>query len=177
MRTRTLLALACLLSAAPAAADEISVGFEATLGGQHLGVRHTPGGEPLRSMGDLGGTLLLKVSFLELGLAATGVFHRNEVQRYDASALGGLALDPLPFLRVELLGEIGAASLRTGRDLGRAASSPSGWHQFQGIRPGLSVALPFLPFRIGAWGLARWGLPGATRSPEYGFMGRLGVEF
>jgi hypothetical protein len=111
-----------------------------------------------------------------VGAAAGGYFQRSRLERYDASGLAGLALDVLPILRVELLGEIGAANLRPREDLGTAVGRE--WSTFYGARPGVSLKLPVLPVRLGVWGLARWGLPGTTSSdPALGMLGRVGIDF
>lgn len=177
MKVRHLLALACLW-AGPALAAPVSLSLEATIGAQRLGMQRAPGlDEPLAPMGDLGATALLRLGNLAFGAAAEGNFDGTTVERYDAAALAGFVTDLLPVLRLELLGELGAANLRTARDLGDAARGTGEWQRFYGFRPGLSLKVPVLPFRVGAWGLARWGLPGATRDPELGFLGRIGIDF
>jgi hypothetical protein len=178
MKVPVLVALAGLLAAAPAGATPVSFGLEATIGAQHLGIQRAPAlNEPLAPMGDLGATALLRAGPLALGAAAEGNFGGHTLQRYNASALAGLVSDILPVLRLELLGELGAANLRTRGDLESAASGDSGWDRFYGLRPGLSARLPVLPFRIGFWGLARWGLAGGKNGPELGLLGRIGLEF
>jgi hypothetical protein len=175
---RVLLALTCLAAAFPARAAPLSLGVEATIGGQHLGMTQAPlRNEPLSPMGDLGGTVLVRSGALMIGAAMEGNFDGSTLRRYNASALGGLAADVLPVLRLELLGEYGAANLRSTSDLKQAASGSGTWERFYGFRPGLSAKLPVLPFRVGAWGLARWGMPGSKSGPEYGVLGRIGLEF
>ncbi len=172
MTSRVLVASTLLAAAGAARAEGFSVGLEATVGGQHLGLTRTPvAQEPLLPMGDLGGALLLRAGGVELGAATEGNFDKGTLQRYDASLLGGLAIDVLAVLRVEALGELGAANLRD------AASNGGGWNRFYGVRPGLSLGLPVLPLRVGVWGLARWGLPGTGGGPAYGMLGRVGIEF
>jgi hypothetical protein len=176
MGVRVLVALVCLSAAAPARA--MSLGVEATVGAQHLGIRRAPAiSEPLLPMGDLGATALLRAGPLALGAAAEGNFRDRKLERFNASALGGLVADLLPVLRLELLGEVGAANLRSGAELRRAASSSGEWGRFYGFRPGLSVRIPVLPFRVGVWGLARWGLPGSDGGVQLGMLGRIGLEF
>ena len=170
-------ATAAALAPASARAAPVSLGLEASIGGQHLGVSRAPGDRQLTPMGDAGATVLLRTGPLMLGAAMEGNFSGSTLQRYNASALGGLVTDLLPVLRLELLGEVGAANLRSTSELRQAASGASGWDRFYGFRPGLSVKFPVMPFRIGAWGLARWGMPGATKSPELGLLGRIGFEF
>jgi hypothetical protein len=175
MNVRVLAALVAVTVAGPALA-EVSLGLEATIGGQRLGMRQAPvTGDALLPMGDLGATVLLRAGTFAVGVAAEGNFERRELQRYNASALGGLALDVFPVLRLELLGELGAANLRTRDDLASATSDE--WTRFYGVRPGLSAKIPVFPLRVGVWGLARWGLPGTSREPALGVLGRIGLEF
>lgn len=177
MTTRVLLALACLSAAAPAAA-RVSLGLELTVGGQHLGVSRVPGStEPLATVGDLGAVVLLRLGPLGLGAATEGTFDGRTLQRFHASGMAGLVTDLLPVLRLELMGEIGAADVNAEEDL--RAQADRGWNRFYGFRPGVSLKLPFLPVRAGVWGLARWGLPSARdrSGPELGLLGRVGLEF
>ncbi len=177
-RTRVLVALG-VLAAAPAAraGDGVSVMLEATVGAQRLGMTRVPGSDrPLAASSDLGGTLLLRWGGLELGAAGEGDLGSGVARRFDASALGGLATD-LAFLRIEVLGEVGAAGLRSARDVAAAAAGSSAWTRFYGVRPGLSVGVPALPLRVGVWGLARWGLPGTGPGPAYGMLGRVALQF
>jgi hypothetical protein len=175
MPARVLLALVCL-AAAPRAQAVVSLGLEATVGAQRLGVQRMPAtGEPLAAMGDLGATLLLRAGPIAIGTAAEGNFASSRLERFNASLLGGLVADLLPVLRLELLGEVGAANLRGEADLRSAAGGD--WDRFYGFRPGLSAKLPFFPLRLGVWGLARWGMPGAQDGPALGLLGRAGIEF
>ncbi len=180
MAARVWVAVACLVVAGSAWADDdagVSLGIEATIGAQHLGITRAPGmDQALAPMGDYGGTVLLTVGALALGAAAEGTYQAGRLQRFNASALGGFAVPLFPVVRLELLGELGAANLHSADDL-RAAAGSGSWDRFYGLRPGLSVKFPTLPFRFGAWGLARWGLPGSGKGPEYGLLGRLGLEF
>lgn len=176
MKGRALLVLACLAAAGPALAAPISLGLEATVGGQRLGITRAPGStDALAPMGEAGATALLRVGPIGIGAAFEGNFDGTTLQQYNASAMGGLVTDLLPVLRLELMGEVGAANLRSGSDL-RAAAEGGEWQRFYGFRPGLSARIPVLPFRVGLWGLARWGLPG-TEGVELGVLGRLGLEF
>ncbi len=173
---RRLLAVLACLAAAPRALADVSLGIEATLGAQRVGVSRVPGtGEALVPMGDLGTAVLLRLGALAVGAAAERTGRDTDLNGTTASAMAGLATDPLPALRLELLGEVGAANLRSGADLRAAADDR--WGRFYGFRPGLSAKLPMIPLRLGVWGLARWGLPGAARGPALGLLGRVGVEF
>jgi hypothetical protein len=159
--------LAALLTLAPLAARaEVSLGLEATLAAPHLGIQRMPvSGHPLTATGDFGGDALLRLWFVGLGAAVdrnAGEEGRRFVSR---SALGGFILEPLPFLRVELLGELGNAD---------AGAGPV---RFKGARHGLSLRVPKFPLRVGVWGLARWGLPDhAPGRPAYGLLFRAGIE-
>lgn len=176
MVARVMLALVCLAAAASARAGGVSLHAEATVGGQHLGVERAPGlRAPLQPMGDAGGTVLLRGGNLALGVAAEGNFDGTTLQRFNGSVLAGFAVDAFPVVRLELLGEVGAANLRQLRDL-EAEPGAGSWERFYGVRPGLSLRLPLLPFRVGAWGLARWGLPGSGDGAELGVLGRIGFD-
>lgn len=175
MKPALLATIACLSAALPTAA-KAGVSLEATIGSQRLGVTRAPGdGEQLVPMGDYGAALLLRGGALEVGLAAQGTFERGELARYDASALAGVGID-VAVLRLELLGELGVADLRSRADLSDAAGGGDRFVRFHGVRPGLSAKLPLLPFRLGLWGLARWGLPG-TSGVAYGMLGRVAIDF
>lgn len=149
---------------------EVSLGIEATIAAPRLGMERLPGSDrPLVASGDLGGSLLLRVGTLALGVAAERNIRERDARLTTMSGLGGLALDLLPFARLELLGEVGVANVM--RDA--AGEAP-----FYGARPGLSLKVPMFPFRVGVWGLARWGLPGAPRGePSLGLLARAGIEF
>jgi hypothetical protein len=168
--------IAALIAAVSTPAAAAGVSLEGTIGSQRLGVTRAPGAnEPLLAMGDYGATLLLRGGPLEVGFAAEGTFERGALARYNASALAGLGAD-VAMLRLEVLGELGVLNLRTRADLDQAAAGGDDFVRFYGVRPGLSAKLPLLPFRLGLWGLARWGLPG-TRGPAYGMLGRVGIDF
>lgn len=178
MSARALLAVACLAVAVPVGAvAEASLGIEATVGADRLGLSRFPGSaEPLAGMGDLGAVALLRLGGIGLGASAEGSFDGLTVERFNASALAGLVTDLLPVLRLELLAEVGVAELRSTAEL-RGQVSSDDRDVFYGLRPGLSLKLPVLPVRVGAWGLARWGLPGTGGGPALGLLGRVGVEF
>jgi len=169
------IAIAFLSAAVPFAAAA-GVSLEGTIGSQRLGGTRAPGdGDPLVPMGDYGAALLLHGGPLVLGFAAQGTFTRGDLTRYDASALAGLGTD-IALLRLELLGEVGVLNLRSRADLDAAAAGSDSFVRFYGIRPGVSAKLPVLPFRLGVWGLARWGLPGAG-GVAYGLLGRIAMDF
>jgi hypothetical protein len=175
MNKALLAAIACLSVTVPVP-SRAGVSLEATIGGQQLGVTRAPGeGEPLAPMGDYGAALLLKGGLLELGFAASGTFDDGSLDRYDASVLGGLGLD-VALVRLELLGELGVANLRSRDDLADATGGDSSFERFYGVRPGISARLPILPLRLGVWGLARWDLPG-TEGVAYGMLARVGIDF
>lgn len=177
MTARALLAVACLSAVVPVdAAAEVSLGVEATVGADQLGLSRFPGSsEPIAAMGDLGAVVLLRLGSIGLGASAEGSFDGLTLERFNASAMAGLVTDLLPVLRLELLAEVGIAELRSTAEL-RSRVSSDERDVFYGLRPGLSLKLPVLPVRVGAWGLARWGLPG-TDGPALGLLGRVGVEF
>lgn len=159
------------LAAIPLAArGVVSLGVEATLAAPRLGMERLPGSErPLVATGDLGGSVLLRLGPLAAGVAVDRTLGEDAGRLSTRSAMGGLALDLLPFVRMELLGEIGVADL---------SGDAAGEVRFAGARPGLSLKLPAFPLRLGVWGLARWGLPGVPAGePSFGILARAGLEF
>jgi hypothetical protein len=175
MKTALLATLTCLSATLPVP-SRAGVSLEGTIGSQRIGVTRAPAdGEPLVPMGDFGATLLLKGGLLEIGFAAGGTFVDGALDRYDASALGGLGLD-VAVIRLELLGELGVVNLRSRSDLADASSGDSPFTRFYGVRPGISAKMPLVPLRLGVWGLARWGLP-ETDGVAYGMLARIGVDF
>jgi len=162
----------CCAAAATAARADTSLAIEATIGAQRLGLQREPvAHETLLPMGDLGATVLLRGDALELGVAAEGNFDHTTLQRFNASLLGGLGFDVVQILRLEVLGELGAANLRTTADVRAAATTDGSWNRFYGVRPGLSVKLPAFPLRVGVWGLARWGSPARRAGRRTGCWG------
>jgi hypothetical protein len=159
------------LAAAPlVAAAEVSLGIEGTLAAPRLGMDRLPGSQrPLAATGDLGGSVLLRLGPLGLGGAAERTLGSGNARLTTKSAMGGLVFDLLPFMRLELLGEVGEADL---------SGDAAGATRFYGARPGLSLKAPIFPLRLGVWGLARWNLPGAPPGdPSFGILARAGLEF
>jgi hypothetical protein len=167
---RLLVTLAVLAAPVVARPDAFSLGVEGTIGAPRLGVERVPGRrEPLATTGDVGGAVLLKLGPLGVGAAMDRSTGHASSRLSTRSAMGGLALDVLPFLRLELFGEIGEADL---------AGDQAGNVRFHGARPGLSLRVPVVPLRLGVWGLARWGLPGTKPGdPSFGILARAGLEF
>jgi hypothetical protein len=163
---RRLAAVALLAFAPLVARADVTLGLEATLSGPRVGMQRVPGSsQPLTATGDFGGDLLLRLGVVGLGAALDRNVGEGATRFSTRSVMGGLMLDPLPFVRLELLGELGNA------DAG------SGLVRFTGARPGLSLHVPGFPLRVGVWGLARWGLPDrAPGKPAYGAMFRAGIE-
>lgn len=166
---RVLVVLALAVMPVGAFADTISLGIEATIGAPRLGMDRLPGSQqPLATTGDVGGLVLLKLGPLALGAAMDRSTGHASARLSTRSAMGGLALDLVPSVRLELLGEIGVADL---------AGDPGGGARFWGARPGISLKFPALPLRVGVSGLARWGLPGTTPGePSFGLLARAGIE-
>jgi hypothetical protein len=166
---KKVLVVLALASAPLVARAEVSLGVEVTLAAPRLGMDTLPGSErPLAATGDLGAAALLRLGPLALGIAAERTLGSDTPQMTTKSAMGGFAPDLLPFVRMELLGELGVADVALDAD---------GEARFYGARPGLSLKLPAFPLRVGVWGLARWGLPGAPPGePSFGILARAGLE-
>lgn len=122
----------------------------------------------------VGGDLLLKLGLLGIGLSVDKSLGGSKP--WDGSVMAGLLFDLLPSLRLEALGEVGRRSNST--DFGDIFTSTGS--TFLGVRPGVSIRLLPTPIRLGVTALIRWRTsgPGADfGSPDYGFIGRVGVEF
>ncbi len=174
MRRITLtLAAAAALLAAPAARATPSVTVEALGGWQHLELSRGSLGNAIggsQGTGLLGADLLLDFGGLGLGVAVDKAVS-GDVQPWSGSILAGFLIDLLP-VRLELLGELG----RRGIDFGNIFDS--GGSTFVGFRPGVSFRLASTPVRIGATGLVRWPTSGGDfGSPDYGILGKVGIEF
>lgn len=119
----------------------------------------------------VGGDLLLRGGLLGVGVLVDKTVNGN-AQPWAGSILAGFLIDPLPALRVELLGELG----RRARDFGDLFSSTGS--TMLGLRPGVSFRLAAMPIRLGVSGIVRWPWSGGdVGSPDYGFVGRVGFEF
>jgi hypothetical protein len=147
--------------------------------------------------GLVGGSVIAKASFLEVGLSydtsfiAPGAKVSATTTVSSLAPLAGLALDASVF-RFELLAEWG------GHRYGSVGGS--GEHVtvgFFGVRPGISLRLPLtgsVRWLIGVWGFSRWNLSagevavpapapaiGTTiyrtgEGPTFAVAGRLGLE-
>ncbi len=181
------IALACLV-AAPVAARADFTGSSVTLEGfggwQSLNVPTsgtTVGGSVSSAVNSatennalVGGDLLLKMAVFGIGVSVDKSL--GGAKPWDGSVMLGLLFDLLPSLRLEALGEIGRRSNSTS--FGDIFTSTG--QTFLGLRPGISFRLLPSPIRFGVSALIRWRTagPGADfGSPDYGFIGRLGVEF
>ncbi len=121
----------------------------------------------------LGGDLLFKGGLFGLGVSVDKSLGGSKP--WDGSVMAGLLFDLLPSLRLEALGEVGRRSNTS--DFGDIFTSKGS--TFLGLRPGVSFRLLPSPIRFGVSALIRWRTsgPGADfGSPDYGFIGRVGVE-
>ena len=92
----------------------------------------------------------------------SGKFDTVDTTDAHLGALGGVAHDPVRWLRLEALGEIGAHEVI---DIGLAGIAASGdthvWLPYAGIRPGITLRLGVvgpLRFVTGFWAFARFDL-------------------
>ncbi len=144
-------------------------------------------------------TAILKVGLLEAGLLWEGGLDFRSTQSGVVGPLLGVGLEPLDWLRVEGLAEIGGHQLSNiGGGSGLSISGDtSAWLPYVGLRPGVSLRLPVGPVKmiLGAWAFARWDLQSkqatvnitsqaGTTVNTYqlggstvGLVGRVGVEF
>ncbi len=170
---RTLIGLAAL-AVAPAARANYSLTVEGLGGWQNLQLsRQSVGNAVGGSEGTaiVGGDVLADLDGLGLGVAVDKTVSGN-AQPWAGSLMAGFLFDLLPSFRIDALGEIG----RRGRDFGNLFDS--GGATFLGLRPGVSFRLFPSPVRLGVTGLVRWPTSGGDfGSPDYGFVGRVGIEF
>lgn len=127
--------------------------------------RDMPGpapGDALRGRaGDLGTSAILRLGGFEVGALWAGSLNFTSAQTTVLGPLVGFAIDPIPLLRIELLGEVGGHEIRN-IELS-SAKMTSTWLPYAGIRPGVSLRFPAgatrsTRFVVGVWGFARWDL-------------------
>jgi hypothetical protein len=160
------------------AADRIgsSLTLEAYGGWQHLNINNAATSVANATTGNegtaiIGGDVLAKLTLFGIGLTLDKTVSGNGGQPWAGALLAGVVLDLLPSLRIEGLGEAG----RLGRDFGDMFGSNGAW--FLGLRPGVSFRLLPTPLRFGISGLVRWPTSGGDiGSPNYGIVGRIGLE-
>lgn len=118
----------------------------------------------------LGGDVLARLGNLGLGVAADKTVS-GSVQPWSGSLVAGVLVDLPLSLRIDALGEMG----RRGAEFNDLFSK--GGFTFVGLRPGASVRLASSRMRVGLTGLVRWTTSdGKTGSPDYGLLGRVGLE-
>jgi len=160
------------------AADRIgsSLTLEAYGGWQHLNINNAATSVANATTGNegtaiIGGDVLAKLTLFGIGLTLDKTVSGNGGRPWAGALLAGVVLDLLPSLRIEGLGEAG----RLGRDFGDMFGSDGAW--FLGLRPGVSFRLLPTPLRFGISGLVRWPTSGGDiGSPNYGIVGRIGLE-
>ncbi len=161
-----------ILMAAPAARAD-SVTLEAIGGWQNLQPSTTSVGNAIagrEGTAIVGGDILADAGGLGLGLAVDKTVS-GSAQPWAGSLMVGLLIDMPLSLRIDALGEIGRRAGAFG-DLFRSSGAT-----FLGLRPGVSFRLGPSPVRLGVAGLIRWPTgSGASGSPDYGIVGRVGLE-
>jgi hypothetical protein len=168
-----LLAAGVLAMAPLARADPVGVSVEGFGGWQHLrpstsGVGSAISGSEGTAI--FGGDVLVRLGGLGLGLAADKTVS-GSAKPWAGSAMAGFLFDLPLGLRVDALGEVGRRAPEFG-DLFRSSGAT-----FVGLRPGVSFQLGPSPVRLGITGLARWPTSGGSfGSPDYGIVGRVGLE-
>jgi hypothetical protein len=178
-RTFALLAaLAGSAAAAPARAD-VSAGSAWSLtasvwGGVSrydvLGLRHGLSDVQSQDGRDLmqgrfdsyGGSVLLRLGWLDVGGLYEGALLRSRSDTAVVSPLAGIAFRVTEHVRLDLLGELGGhriSNIGVSRDFD-VSEAQSVWLPYVGVRPSLSIRLPFGPTRLvlSATPFARWDL-------------------
>ncbi len=169
-----LLPLAVLAFAAPAHAAS-SVEIDGFAGWQNLrpnasSVANAASGREGTAI--VGADILGRIEGFGIGVSVDKTTNGRTGQPWAGSVLAGFLIDPLPSLRLEALGELGRRATMFG-DMFTSTGQT-----FVGVRPGVSFRLLPSPVRIGVEGLVRWNTSGGSFSnPDYGIVGKLGVEF
>ncbi len=160
------------LAAAPAARAD-SLNLEAIGGWQNLQPSTTSVGNAIagrEGTGIVGADVLADIGGLGLGLGVDKTVS-GSAQPWAGSLMAGFLIDLPLSLRIDALGEIGRRAAVFG-DLFHSTGVT-----FLGLRPGISFLLGSSPVRLGVSGLVRWPTgSGASGSPDYAFVGRIGLE-
>lgn len=161
-----------VLAAAPAARAD-SLTLEGIAGWQNLQPSTASVGNAIagrEGTGIVGVDILADIGGLGLGLGVDKTVS-GSAQPWAGSIMAGFLIDLPLSLRIDALGEIGR---RAGvfDDLFRSTGVT-----FLGLRPGISFLLGPSPVRLGVSGLIRWPTgSGASGSPDYAIVGRIGLE-
>lgn len=165
------LAVGALLAAPAARADSLTL--EAIGGWQNLQPSSTSVGNAIagrEGTAIVGGDALANLGGLGLGLGVDKTVS-GSAQPWAGSLMAGLLIDLPLSLRIDALGEIGRRAGAFG-DLFHSSGVA-----FLGLRPGVSFRLGPSAVRLGVTGLVRWPTgSGASGSPDYGIVGRVGLE-
>jgi hypothetical protein len=152
--------------------------------------------ELLTSNDVVGASGLLRLGGFELGALWEGEFKFSSASSAVVSPLLGFAFDPIPWLRIELLGELGGHRVGdlASQEVENVEALRELWLPYAGIRPGISVRLPvtFGRMVVGLWAFGRWDLqrksvdvtyagsasavPYEIGGSTYGLLGRIGLE-
>jgi hypothetical protein len=120
----------------------------------------------------LGGDVLLQFGGLGVGALVDKTMSGNFGQPWTGSLLAGFIV-PVTIVRLEILGELGRRAQNDFSDIFK-----SGGQTIVGIRPGVRFRFAPTPFNIGLAGILRWPTSGGDfGSPDYGIVGRVGLEF
>jgi hypothetical protein len=119
----------------------------------------------------VGGNLLLEFGGLGVGVSVDKTVSGNYGQPWAGSILAGFSV-PVTILRLEVLGELGRRATTFGDMFNSNGAT------FICVRPGVRFKFGSSPLSIGAAALIRWPTSGGDfGSPDWGLVGRLGLEF
>ncbi len=119
----------------------------------------------------VGGDLLAQVGGLGVGVSVDKTVSGNYGQPWAGSILAGFVV-PVTVIRLEVLGELGRRATVFGDIFASKGQT------FVGVRPGVRFRFGPSPLNIGAAALIRWPTSGGDfGSPDWGLVGRVGVEF
>jgi hypothetical protein len=172
-RIATFAVVACL--AAPLGARAQSLLLEAYGGYQDLQPNKTSVanafGHGSEGTALVGGDILAQIGGLGAGVSVDKTVSGSLGQPWAGSILAGFII-PIAIIRLEVLGELGRRATNFGDIFGSTGAT------FVGVRPGVRFKFGPSPFNIGAAALIRWPTSGGDfGSPDWGLVGRLGVEW
>jgi hypothetical protein len=130
------------------------------------------------SLNVAGGSVLLHLGLLELGAIVDTSWKSGSASQTAIGGLAGVGGDVGGWLRLELLGEVGAqryGNFAEDPDVVTASSSEE-WLAYVGLRPGVAVRVPIGETRktavlVGIWGFARWDVTDSTVPVTVGSAG------
>lgn len=125
-----------------------------------------------------GGNVLFHLGTFEIGAIVDTSWKSGSASQTAIGGLVGIGGDVGRWLRLELLGEVGAQRYGNFAEDPSVvtASSSSEWLAYAGLRPGIAIRMPVgatgrTGVLVGIWGFARWDITDATVPVTVGSAG------